>query len=65
MAKADYWCCEQCDEKVIYDGDNRIGDEVAARMNVSEKDSWKIVLTCHKCTDDNSIKNWYNDVGRE
>lgn len=61
MAKADYLCCDKCDNKVIYDGDDRIVDEISSRMNISEKDSWKISILCFNCTDDNSIRIWYKD----
>ena len=46
---------------VIYDGDNRIIDEIASRMNVPEEDSWRISILCHKCTEDKSIRIWYKD----
>lgn len=61
MAKADYLCCDKCDNKVIYDGYNSIIDEIASRMNVPEEDSWRISILCHNCTDDKSIRIWYKD----
>jgi hypothetical protein len=61
MAKANYLCCDECDNKVIYDGYNRIIDEIASHLNVSEDDSWKISILCSDCTEDNSIRIRYKD----
>jgi hypothetical protein len=55
MAKADYFCCDTCDSKVMYDGHGNIEDELAARFDMRNEDSWKIKVTCHICSKDGDI----------
>ena len=55
MAKADYFCCTKCDDKVIYDGGCTIEDELCYRFGIPEDDGWKIHVVCHECSDDGHI----------
>lgn len=56
MAKTDYFCCEMCDNKTVYDGHSRIADELAWGFGIQDDDIWKIVVICNDCTEDGSIR---------
>lgn len=55
MAKSDYFCCDKCDQKIIYDGYGDRQDELAARFGMDHKDGWMITLVCHECSPDGHI----------
>lgn len=55
MALCDYFCCSQCDSKVIYDGYGYTQDALVNWFNIPDEDGWKIELVCHNCSDDGHI----------
>jgi hypothetical protein len=55
MAKCDYFCCDKCDQKIIYDWGGDRQDELAWRFGMDEGDGWKITLVCHECSSDGHI----------